>query len=221
MKLKNLPWVPFAFLAVAVGLYPLVYYIFDTHSGGFLHSKPKELVNDTIWHTAFYIHITFGGIALLTGWTQFSQRLRDKYLGVHRLVGKIYVISVFFSSCAGLYIAFFANGGIVSASGLGLLALFWLITIIKAYTSIRRLDIDEHQKWMIRNYALTFAAVTLRIYMPLFIGFVFHNDFITSFRIISWLCWVPNLIVAQIIINRRRLIPAYVMKPKTAEYFQD
>jgi uncharacterized membrane protein len=204
MKLKNLPWIPFAFFAIVIGLYPLTYYLVDMHNQGLLSGKPKALVNNNIWYTTFYVHITFGGIAMLTGWTQFSQKLRNRYLKTHRLVGKIYVISVIISSCAGLYIAFFATGGIISAFGLGTLALLWLITVIKAYTSIRRLDITEHQKWMIRNYALTFAAVTLRVYLPLFLRFIFHDDFITSFRIISWLCWIPNLIVAEIIISKMR-----------------
>ena len=204
MKLKNLPWIPFAFFAIAIGLYPLTYYLVDMHNKGLFSSKPKELLDNRVWYTAFYIHITFGGIAMLTGWTQFSKRLRDKYLNTHRLVGKIYVISVLFSSCAGLFIAFFATGGIISVMGFGSLALLWLITVIKAYTSIRRLDINEHKKWMIRNYALTFAAVTLRVYLPLLIKFGFNGDFIPAYHLVSWLCWVPNIIVAELIISRMR-----------------
>jgi len=211
MKLKNLPWVPFAFFAIAVGLYPFAFYLFDIHNHdkGLLHSKPKGLIYNTIWLTVFYIHIAFGGIAMLTGWTQFSQRLRNRYLKVHRMVGKIYVIAVLFSSCAGLYTAFFATCRAITAMGFGALALLWLITIVKAYTSIRRLDITEHQKWMIRNYGLTFAAVTFRIWTPLFIGFIFRGDVLDSFRIASWLCWVPNIIVAEIIISKLKQKPVY------------
>ena len=139
----------------------------------------------------------------LTGWTQFSRRLRNRYLNRHRFVGKIYVISVLFSSCAALFIAFFASGGIISVLGFGSLALLWLITIIKAYTTIRKKDITAHQNWMIRNYALTFAAVTLRIWLPTLVPLVFHGEFLPAYRLISWLCWVPNIIVAKLIINRR------------------
>lgn len=202
MKLKKLPWIPFALFAIAIGLYPLVYYFVDMHDKGLLSSKPKELINDNVWHTLFYLHITAGGVAMLTGWTQFSQRLRGRYLNRHRLVGKIYVIAVLLSSCAGLYIAFFASGGTISALGFGSLALLWLFTDIKAYTSIRRLQIDEHERWMIRNYALTFAAVTLRIWLPLATN-ILHWDFIPSYRAIAWLCWVPNLVIAELIINRK------------------
>lgn len=210
MKLKNLPWIPFAFFAVAVGLYPLIYYLVDMHGKGLWAGKTKELLENTIWHTAFYIHITFGGLALLTGWTQFSKRMRDRYLNPHRLVGKIYVASVFLSSTAGLYIAFFASGGIVCVIGFGALAVAWLISIAKAYATILNHDIKQHENWMIRNYALAFAAVTLRVYLPFLSSVVFH-DFIPAYRIVAWLSWVPNLIVAEIIISRRKQKPAYAI----------
>jgi len=64
---------------------------------------------------------------------------------------------------------------------------------------------------MIRNYALAFAAVTLRVYLP-FSQALLHADFLTSYRIISWLCWVPNLVIAEIIIHRRSQLPAFVAK---------
>lgn len=212
MKLKNLPWIPFAFFAIAIGLYPLLYFLVDMRSNGLLQSKPSAVLDDNIWDTAFYIHITFGGIALLTGWTQFSARLRRRYLNTHRLVGKIYVIAVTLSSVAGLYIAFFATGGLVCVLGFGSLAVLWLISNIKAYSTIRQGHILQHQNWMTANYALTFAAVTLRIWLPLLSAFVFH-DFIPAYRVVSWFCWVPNLIIAIIIINKRKdtvLIPQQI-----------
>lgn len=202
MKLKILPWILFAFFAIVIGLYPFIYYLVDMKSQGLLSQKPRELLNSNIWFAAFYTHITFGGIALLTGWTQFSQRLREKYLNAHRLVGKIYVASVYLSSISGLFIAFFATGGIVNVLGFGILAIIWFITITMAYTSILKRDINQHQNWMIRNYALTFAAVTLRIWTPLLSSLVFH-EFLPAYRIVAWLSWVPNFVIAEIIIRKR------------------
>jgi len=161
MKRKTFAWILFALLAISVGGYPLVYYLVDMHGQGLWASKTKELLESTAWHTAFYIHITFGGIALLTGWTQFSQKLRDRYLNTHRTIGKIYVGSVFLSSIAGFYIALFASGGITCILGFGGLAISWFFTVLMAYTRIFKRDIKQHENWMIRNYALTFAAVTL------------------------------------------------------------
>ena len=206
MRAKTIAWIPFAFLAIAVGLYPLVYYLLDMHDKGLLQSKPAALIANPAWHLAFYIHISFGGIALLTGWSQFSPRLRGRYLTLHRWLGRIYLIAVGFASLAGLYMSFFATGGIICSTGFGILALLWLGTAIQAYTSIRRLDIHRHRDWMIINYSLTFAAVTLRIWLPLLQMVVFH-DFIPAYRVVSWLCWVPNLAVAGLIIRGRRKVP--------------
>jgi hypothetical protein len=72
-----------------------------------------------------------------------------------------------------------------------------------AFNKIKALDIDAHQRWMIRSYALAFAAVTLRIYMP-FMQALMDMDFIDAYRIVAWLCWVPNLMVAELIIRRQR-----------------
>lgn len=201
MKAKNLPWIPFALLAIAVGLYPLAYYVVDMHDKGLLASKSKELLDSKLWYTAFYVHITFGGVAMLTGWTQFSRRLRGRYLSIHRTIGKIYVVSVMLSSMAGVYISLFASGGITCTLGFGILAILWFFTVSMAYTSILKRHIKQHENWMIRNYALTFAAVTLRIYLPVSQALM-HIDFVTAYRVISWLCWVPNLIVAEIIISK-------------------
>ncbi|HEX3933609.1 MAG TPA: DUF2306 domain-containing protein [Puia sp.] len=202
MQLKQWPWVPFALFAVAVGLYPLLYCFMDLAHQGLLQSKPRELLGTGWYLPVFYLHISCGGLALLIGWTQFSPRLRTRYLRMHRRVGTVYVASVAASSCAGCCLALFATGGLISVMGFGLLAVTWLFTDIMAYTSIRRLDIPRHQEWMIRNYALTFAAVTLRIYLPL--SQLLHLNFLTAYPTIAWLCWVPNLLIAQWIISRTR-----------------
>ena len=54
---------------------------------------------------------------------------------------------------------------------------------------------------MIRNFALTLAAVTLRNYMPLML-LAFGPSFRQSYVTVSWLCWVPNLLVAEWLVRR-------------------
>ena len=93
------------------------------------------------------------------------------------------------SGVSGLYIAYYANGGIVAQLGFTGLALSWLYTTSKAYLTIRRKEIDNHRKWMIRSYALTFAAVTLRIWLPM-LQYGFGMEFESAYVIIAWLCWV-------------------------------
>lgn len=202
--MKTILWIIFISLSIVIGLYPFLYALVDM-SQGFLGTKPTELLERSAWLTAFYQHIIFGAVAMLSGWSQFSKRLRNNNLKIHKTLGKVYLVAVTLSGVAGLYLALFANGGTVSSLGFSGLAIGWLFTSVMAYTSIRKKDIEEHQYWMIRSYALCWAAVTLRIWLPLFqIGF--GIDFMMAYKIISWLCWVPNLIVAEIIITNLKAV---------------
>ncbi len=191
----------FYFLAVAIGLYPLMV-PFIPEDQGLLSSKTADLLSDPFWRTAFFSHIFLGGIALLSGMTQFSPRWRSRNLSRHRLLGKIYVVACLVSGLAGLYVAQFATGGWIARWGFTLLALAWLITTWTAWRRILIRDTESHKRWMIRSYALTFAAITLRLWLPLFTG-AFGMDFIPAYQIIAWLCWVPNLLIAEWIWNRR------------------
>ena len=187
--------------AVFIGLYPLQF-IGLPYEESLLGSKSETLLNSSLYLTAFYTHIFLGGLALLAGFSQFYKKLRRKRPALHRALGKIYVAAVLFSGLAGLGIAFFATGGIIPALGFAGLAIFWLYTTFNAYTSIKKPDIEAHQRWMIRSYALCFAAVTLRIYLPLFTG-ALNIDFIPAYKIIAWLCWVPNILFTEICIIKR------------------
>jgi uncharacterized membrane protein len=192
-------------LAIAIGLYPLLYMLADMHTNGLLAGKPKELLNDTLWNLMFYTHISTGGLALLTGWPQFNLKRRRRNLGQHRLLGRIYLIAVIVSGSTGLYAAFFATGGLISAYGFSALA--WLFTAVMAYATIRRGQVEPHRRWMVMNYSLTFAAVTLRLWLPLMIA-AGHMQFIDAYHIVAWLCWVPNLLFAAWIARPKKVKPS-------------
>ena len=71
-----------------------------------------------------------------------------------------------------------------------------LVTTGSAYVAARQRLFTVHLRWMVRSYALIYAAVTLRLLLPMLIG-AFHGDFLTAYRLVSWLCWVPNLLFAE------------------------
>lgn len=196
---KKAAWILFIFLAVSVGLYPLAYFLFDI-KGGLLGTKTEDLLQNRLWQAFFYTHISMGGVALLAGWSQFMPRFRARHLALHRTLGKIYVGAVLLGGLSGLYIAYYATGGLVSALGFGTLAILWVGTTWKAYDFIRKRAPIQHRVWMIRSYALCFAAVTLRLWLPLFTA-GFKMPFMEAYPIIAWLCWVPNLLVAEAIIR--------------------
>ena len=200
---NKVQWVIFVTLAVIIGIYPLFYLLDAFRTQGFLSTKAIELRQSSWYMLVFYFHIASGGISLLVGWSQFSAVFREKYLQTHRSLGKLYVISVLISSLAGICIAVFATGGLISVVGFEGLAICWLLSNIKAYKAIREGRVQEHQDWMIRNYALTFAAVTLRIWLPISQA-VLQMDFVYAYRTIAWICCVPNLIVAELIIANKK-----------------
>ncbi|MCC6460397.1 MAG: DUF2306 domain-containing protein [Saprospiraceae bacterium] len=185
----------FAFFAIVIGLYPGLYFMLDREFG-LLSTKDEALLQDIAWKIGFYTHIIGGGLALLIGWTQFKASWRAQYPRAHRRTGKLYLLSVLLSGSAGVYIGFSATGGPLAASGFISLGLIWLYTSLQAYRFIRRQDIERHRRMMIYSYAACFAAVTLRLWLPLLVA-VFQ-DFIPAYRIVAWLCWVPNLLVAHV-----------------------
>jgi uncharacterized membrane protein len=152
-------------------------------------------------------HIIGGSIALLLGPWQFSRRLRQRHLSLHRWMGRIYLLGVALGSLAGFASSFFSQGGMPTHFGFGILAVLWFFTGWMAYHYARTSRIAQHREWMIRNFSLSLAAVTLRQYLP-FMLFVMHWPFLRAYVPISWLCWVPNLLIAEWLIRRRPSVAA-------------
>lgn len=202
MGTNKVAWFVFVVLAIVIGLYPLLYLFIDREFG-LLASKSETLLSNIFWNIGFYGHILFGGMALLIGWVQFSKKLRNANLQRHRNVGKVYVVAALISGTCGIYIGFYATGGLISSLGFISLGLVWLFTTVKAYLAVRKGDLKLHQGMMIYSYAACFAAVTLRIWLPLLsLGF---GDFEVAYRIVAWVCWVPNLIFAYFWVHRKGL----------------
>ena len=180
-------------LALGVALYALIVYSFFP-LGMVVHPDMKTVFQAHA--SAIYLHVFASIAALALGPFQFSERLRQARPALHRWSGRLYLsIGVLLGGMSGLYMAQFAFGGWVARSGFTLLALSWLFTGFMAYRAIRRRDIPNHRRWMLRNFALTFAAVTLRIYLgpAVAAGFQFEQ----AYALIAWLCWVPNLLFVE------------------------
>lgn len=173
------------YAAFAYGILPL---------GSLVH--PDMKANFLAHASGIYTHVFASIVALLLGPLQFSARLRQQQKNLHRWLGRAYLgIGVLMGGLSGLYISQHAFGGSVARFGFAALAVFWLYTGLRAYLAIRRGAIDEHRKWMVRNFSLTFAAVTLRLYLPA--AMVAGIEFTLAYPIIAWLCWVPNVLFAE------------------------
>ena len=202
---KKILKILFALLAIITGLYPVLYFILD-RKFGLLQSKTDIVLTDLFWNLGFYTNIILGGIALLIGWIQFNKKIRTTRVKLHRLIGKFYVIFALFSASAAFYIAFYATGGWVTTLGFTGLAITWFGTTLSAYIHIKNKRINQHQQMMVYSYAACFAAVTLRIWLPLLTSVI--NDFLIAYKIVAYFCWIPNMILA-FFINRRLYQSAY------------
>ena len=185
-------------LSLGVAGYGLVVYGF-LPLGIALH--PDMRVTYEAHRIGIYTHVFASAVALMLGPFQFSAGLRARHLAWHRWSGRLYLgVGVLVGGVAGLYMAALAFGGPVARLGFGCLALLWLYTGLRAYLAVRAGDIAAHRRWMVRNFALTFAAVTLRLWLPL--AMVSGIPFELAYPVIAWLCWPPNLLVAERMFNR-------------------
>jgi hypothetical protein len=151
---------------------------------------------------AITAHVAGAMLALLVGPLQFLPQLRKKRsLAVHHWLGRAYLLGVLVGSAAGFYLAWFSYGGLPAHLGFASLAGWWFVTGLVAYRRIRARALEAHRRWMVRNYAMTFTAVTLRLWLLLLL-FVFDRPFDEAYVAVAWICWVWNLPVAEGLIAR-------------------
>jgi uncharacterized membrane protein YozB (DUF420 family) len=159
-------------------------------------TTPEEALGNPLGVPWLVVHIAGAVVALLVGSFQFLPALRRGLRRPHRWIGRVYVVGCLVGGTAGLILAPGSFAGPVATAGFGLLAILWIGFTLLGWRSAVKGRFVEHRRWMIRSWALTLAAVTLRIYLPT-VG-VLELDFLPWYRAIAFLCWVPNLILAEI-----------------------
>ena len=183
--------------SVAVAVYAVVGYAFLT-PGQTVHPTMQAAYAQHPWR--ILIHVAASLVALAVGPWQFIPALR-RHKALHRGLGFVYFLAVFVGGISGLFTAFIAQGGMISQIGFVTLAELWIVTAILALMAIRRGDYRSHEAWAIRSFALTFAAVTIRLQLGA--GFAAGQRFEDFYWMLSWTCWIPNLLVAEWLIRRR------------------
>lgn len=191
---RLLGWSVMALMAVAIAGYAVM----NLAMPGLRNPFVRELMAN--FPVPLLLHLAGGAVALVCGALQFHRGLRLRRPALHRRLGQTYVIAVLASGLGGLWLALASTAGPPAQFGFGLLAVAWLWSTVAAYRHARARRFERHEAWMVRSYALTLAAVTLRLYIPAFLiaGVPFPQAYVT----IAWLCWVPNLVVAEWVVLR-------------------
>lgn len=189
-----------AIASIAMALFAFTYLSFNPDHG-LLADKEPLIKAQWLWNAAFYIHVMGGIVAIVVGPWQFFKKFRERSWWRHRLLGRIYVYAILIASPLGFYTALFANEGFWSQAGFAMLAVAWFITTYIGYRFIRRKNQYQHERWMIRSFAVTFAAVSFRFWLG--IEYLMGIPFDTSYILNTWLCWIGNLAIAELIIRLR------------------
>lgn len=194
--LRRTGWWLMTVLVVVLCLYSAAY---------FLPGMPFSFRPDVYPVTGFTVfllaHIGGAMLAALAGPLQFWRHFRLKHKKWHRLLGFSYLTGVVIGAPAALVISPISQGGLTTHIGFSILAILWGATTLIAYLKIIAKDYDGHQQWMIRSFALTLAFVTLRLWLGglAMTGAPFDEVYQTT----AWLCWVPNLIIAELYLGWR------------------
>jgi hypothetical protein len=190
-------------LALSLAINTFRYFNFDPQFG-FLHLKQKAIA--TGWYLpAYYSHVLIGGIILVAGLLQLHPKSSRRFRKAHRVLGYIYVMGIlFFAAPGGLVMSLFIGRGPLVLSSFLLQSVLWFTFTAIAFNKIRSGEIVAHQQWMWRSYALTFAAITLRVYI-FFTSYQYNLNDPTAYATLAWLSWVPNLLIAEFLIRKKML----------------
>jgi hypothetical protein len=164
----------------------------------------QDYIHIPIWKLAFYSHVFSSIFILLAGFFQFSTYLLKHHKRLHRFIGKAYAYNIFFINFpAGFIMAIFANGFLPSKIAFLILDVLWFWFTLKAVLEIKKKNVIAHKHYMIRSYALTCSAVTLRSW-KLILSSIFIIDPLTLYMMDAWLGFLPNLLFAEWWIRKRK-----------------
>lgn len=167
----------------------------------FLTTKSEATNNSPLFRAGFYVHITSSWWVMVAGLAQLVPALYRRGAVLHRRLGKLYVVSILaLAAPSGLVLAAYANGGLAAKVGFSMQCLVWWLATWQAYRLARQRRWIPHAEWMLRAYALTLAAMSLRLEsygLYYFLG----TKPIETYLTVTWLSWTGNLLLAEVLVQ--------------------
>jgi uncharacterized membrane protein len=204
VSLQRSSWLrPKNLVFACIGL--MLLYVLRHNESFLIHSE------DPVWHHYqpfkwwLLPHGIAGACALLLGPMQFSDRLRQRFTKVHRIVGRIYVAGVFVAGPLGFYIQFFQErmGAPRSFSIAGAVdAALWMITTGIALGFILAGKVQQHRQWMTRSFAVALVFLEVRV-----VGGVtgWENLGVAAVETIVWGCLAFAILSADVVLQWEEL----------------
>lgn len=189
----RIAWMILAVLCLGIVVYSARYLLHPPRT-------PAQALGNPLGVPWLFIHVAGAATALVMGSFQFLPALRRGSRRPHRWIGRLYVMGCLIGGAAGLILAFGSSAGPIASAGFGSLAVIWTVATLLGWRAVLQGRFAEHRRWMIRSWALTLAAVTLRLYLPLIM--VLDLPFLPWYRAISFLAWAPNLVAAELWLRR-------------------
>ncbi|MEV4825008.1 DUF2306 domain-containing protein [Micromonospora sp. NPDC049274] len=215
---KRTPWLLLVIAVVVSVVLAYPYLALDIQ-------KSRIDVSDAMHYGVLVTHIFTAAVALILGPLQFIPKVRARPR-IHRTIGRCYlVIGVLPSGLTAIPVALW-SGHLLTQISLTTAAALWLITGGLGYRAARRRDFAAHRNWMMRNYALTFLAVTARIFVPLLLLVQIPFGRVTAGEIGAQapsmipvgqtLAWIINLAVIEAVIRTRRRTSVAVQRARAS-----
>ena len=173
-------------------------------------SPPPPVAANAFANPFLVTHVVAAMIMLLVGPVQFVRRIRTRWPAFHRITGRVYVAAVAIGSPAGFVLAVGTTSGPLAATGFSMVAVLSVVFTWLGLRAAMRRDFVEHREWMLRSWAITAAAITLRLMLPA--SAMLGLGFYTAYPVIAWLSWLTNLAIVEIWIRRGRTGAATVRK---------
>ena len=184
-------------LIVEIAIVSALRYVIGTEA------PPPPITANPFAHPFLVIHVVAAMIALLVGPLQFVRRVRTRWPAFHRATGKLYVVAILIGSPAGFLLALGSTSGPLAVTGFATVAVLSTAFTWLGWRAAVNRQFAEHREWMLRSWAMTSAAISLRLYLP-FAGLVLGLPFYTAYPVIAWLSWLTNLAIVEYWIRRTR-----------------
>jgi uncharacterized membrane protein len=168
-----------------------------------LVEPPEPVVANAFANPFLVIHVIGGVVALLVGPLQFVRTIRERRPAIHRASGRIFAAACLIGAPSGFVLALGTTAGPVAAVGFAIPAVLWPAFTWLGVRAVLERRFDDHREWMLRSYAMTANAITLRLLLPG--SALLGIPFFTAYPVIAWLGWIINMAAVEYYIRRKRL----------------